>query len=151
MHLSEFEHIQELDLKDLDVGELVLGLHTRCDTLKSTVRSLTLRYPTGSVKRIIWFISLFSHLENLAVDSINTVVSDDYQVPVIESSPPLTGRLRLSGISDQEFIRNLFSMQNGVRFRTVDQRFCREVQEIIDGCAGTMERLIWHSSDSLGT
>lgn len=150
--LNAFMYLQELDLRYLDVGELVLRLHNRCDTLKSTVRTLSLRYPTGSIKRIVCFISLFSNLENLAVDGINRVLfSDDSQVPVMERSPPLTGQLRLSAISDQDFIHSLASMQQGFRFRTVDLRFCREVQEIIDGCAGTMERLIWHSSDFLGT
>jgi hypothetical protein len=148
--LNAFASLQELDLKYLDVGELGLGLHDHCDTLRSTVRTLALRYPTGSAKRIVYFISLFSKLENLTVDSINTVVTDDSGVPLIERSPPLTGRLRLSGISDPEFICGLASMQEGIRFRTVDLRFCREVQEIIGGCAGSMERLIWHSSDFLG-
>lgn len=148
--LNTFTQLQELDLRYLDVGELVLGLHQRCDTFRSTVRTLALRYPTGSVKRILCFISLFSKLENLTVDSINKVDTYDSQVPVIECPPSLTGRLSLSGISDQEFICYLTSMQKGVRFRTVDLRFCHEVQEIIDCCAGTMERLIWHPSDFLG-
>lgn len=148
--LNAFTYLQELDLKYLDVGELGLGLHEHCGILKSTIRTLALRYPTGSIKRIVYFISLFSQLENLTVDSINKVAADDSQVPVIENSPPLTGRLMLSGISDQEFICDLVSMPKGIRFRTVDLRFCREVQEIIDGCAGTMERLIWYSSDFLG-
>ena len=148
--LNTFTHLQELDLRYLDVGELVLKLHECCDTLRSNVRSLTLRYPTGSVKRIVCFINLFSKLENLTVDSINSVFTYDSQLPKIECPPPLTGRLKLSGITEQEFISDLASMQNGVRFRTVDLRFCRDVQEIIDACAGTMERLILHSSDFLG-
>ena len=148
--LNAFTSLQELDLRYLDVGELVLRLHKRCDTLRSTVRTLALHYPTGSTKRIVSFVSLFSNLENLAVDGINRVDTYDSQVPTIECSPPLTGRLRLSGIPDQDFIRELASMQRGVKFRTVDLRFCREVQEIIDACSGTMERLTWHSSDFLG-
>ena len=148
--LNVFTHLQELDFRYLDIGELILRLQKRCDILRSTIRTLTLRYPTGSVKRIVCFISLFSNLENLAVDSINRVVTDDSEVPVIECSVPLTGRLRLSGIWEQEFICDLASMRKQVRFHTVDLRFCREAQEIIDQCAGTMERLIWHSFGFIG-
>lgn len=147
--LNPFTHLQELDLRYLNVGELVLQLYEGCDTLKSTVRTLELRHPAGGIKHIVCFISLFSNLENLTVDGINRIISDS-PIPVVEYSPPLTGRLKLSGISDQDFIHDLVSMRGGVRFRTVDLRFCREVQEIIDGCAATMERLIWHSSDFIG-
>lgn len=148
--LNAFTHLQELELRYLNVGELFFGILGHCDILRSTVRTLTLQYPRSSIKRIVYIISWFSNLENLTVDWIDGVITDDSQVPAIERPPPLTGWLRLSGISDQEFIRDLASVQMGVRFRTVDLRYCRKVQEIISGCAGTMERLIWHSSDFLG-
>jgi hypothetical protein len=148
--LNALTHLQELDLRFLDLGDLLLGLHEHCNVLRSTIRTLVLYYPTGSIRQIVCFISLFPNLENLAVGGIDTVDTDDSQVPVIKCSPPLTGRLGLSGISNQEFIHELASAQNGIRFRTVDLRFCQEVQEIIDGCAGSMEKLIWHTFDSHG-
>ena len=148
--LHAFTHLQELDIRYLDVGNLLLWLHEHCDILKNTVRTLTLRYPRGSIKQLVCFINLFSNLENLTVDSIDRTIAYDSKVPVIEYSPPLTGRLTLTGIFDPEFIAGLASMQKGVRFRTVDLQFCGEVQEIIEACAESMERLIYHPSDFRG-
>jgi len=84
------------------------------------------------------------------MDSIDREAVPDAFVPVLESSPPLTGRLTLTGIFDQEFMSGLVSLQKGVKFRTVDLQFCGEVQEIVDGCAGTVERFICHPSDFRG-
>lgn len=148
--LHAFTHLQELDIRYLDVGEPLRWLHEHCDILKSTVRTLTLRYPRGSIKQLLCFISLFAGLENLTVDSIDREAAPDAFVPVLESSPPLTGRLTLTGIFDQEFMSGLVSLQKGVKFRTVDLQFCGEVQEIIGGCAGTVEKFICHPSDFRG-
>lgn len=148
--LNAFASLQELDLRYLDLGELVPRLHEGCDALRSAIRTLTLHYPTYNANHIFFFVNLFANLENLAVEGIDSVVTGDSQVPAIELSPPLTGQLRLSRILDRNFIRYLGSMQKGVKFRTVDLRFCQGMREIIDGCAGTMERLIWYDFDSRG-
>lgn len=148
--LHTFTHLQELDIRYLNVGQPLLWIHEHCDILKSTVRTLTLRYPRGSIKELLCFISLFSGLENLNVDSIDSVSTSGDFVPVLETSPPLTGRLNLTGIFDQEFMSGLVSFQKGVKFRTVDLQFCGEVQEVINGCAGTMERFICQPSDFRG-
>lgn len=149
--LHTFTHLQELDIRYLCVGQPLLWLYEHCDILKSTVRTLTLRYPRGSIKELLCFISLFSGLENLTVDSIDRDFTPDAFVPVLETSPPLTGRLLLKGISDQDFMSSLVSLKKGVRFRTVDLQFCGEVHEIVNGCAGTMERFIYQPSDFSGT
>ena len=150
MRLNAFTYLQELDIRYLNIGELLTWLPRHCDALKSTVRTLTLRYPRANAKQLLCFISLFSCLENLAVDSIESQYSPDSVVPVMESSPPLTGRLTLTGIFDQEFMSGLASLQKGLRFRTVDLQFCGEVQDVIDGCAGTIRRFICHPSDFRG-
>ena len=149
-HLYTFTHLQELDIRYLEVGPPLLWLHEHCEILKSTVRTLTLRYPRGSIKELLCFISLFSGLENLTVDSIDRDFDMETFVPVLETSPPLTGRLALTGIFDQEFMSGLVSFPKGVNFRTVDLQFCGEVQTIVDGCAGTMKRFICHPSDFHG-
>lgn len=150
IRLHAFTHLQELDIRYLDVGLPLCWLHEHCEILKSTVRTLTLRYPKGSIKQLLCFISLFSGLENLTVDSIDRDFTPGVFVPVLETSPPLTGRLTLTGIFDQEFMSGLVSLQKGVKFRTVDLQFCGELQGIVDGCAGTMERFIYHPSDFRG-
>ena len=148
--LCAFTRLQELDIRCLNVGPPLTWLHEHCDILKSTVRTLTLRYPKGSIKELLCFIGLFSGLENLTVDSIDRDSSPGVLVPVLDNSPPLTGRLTLRGIFDQEFMSGLVSFQRGVKFRTVDLQFCGEVQAIVDGCAGTMKRFICQPSDFRG-
>ena len=150
MHLSMFTHLQEFDIGYLNVGGLLVWLHQHRGVLKSTVRTLTLRYPRGNTEQLLCLISLFSDLENLAVECIESGLAPTAVVPILESSPPLTGRLALTGIFDQEFMSGLASLQNGLKFRTVDLQFCEEAQEVIDNCAGTMERFIWHPSDFRG-
>lgn len=150
IRLHTFTHLQELDIRYLNVGQPLLWLYEHCDILKTTVRTLTLRYPRGSIKELLCFIGLFSGLENLTVDSIDRDFSSDALVPVLETSPPLTGRLLLKGISDQDFLSSLVSLKKGVRFRTVDLQFCGEVHEIVNGCAGSMERFIYQPSDFNG-
>ena len=149
-HLNAFTHLQELDIRYLNVGELLDWLHKHSAILKSTVRTLTLRYPRGTTKQLLCFISLFSSLENLTVESIESEFIPGAIVPALESSPPLTGRLSLTGIFDQEFMSGLASLQKGLKFRTVDLQFCGEVQEVIDSCAETMEQFICHPSDFRG-
>lgn len=148
--LNTFTHLQDLDIRYLNVGELLAWLPQHCGVLKSTLRTLTLRYPRGSTKQILCFVSLFSSLENLAVDNIEQESASDAVVPFPESSPPLTGRLTLTGILDQEFMSGLASLQKGLKFRTLDLQFCGEAQEVIDGCAGTLRRFICHPSDFRG-
>ena len=148
--LHTFTHLQELDIRYLSVGQPLRWLHEHCDILKSTIRTLTLRYPRGSVKELLCFIGLFSSLENLIVDSIDRNFTSGTFVPVLETSPPLTGRLTLTGIFDREFMSGLVSFQKGVKFRTVDLQYCGEVQVIVDGCAGTMERFVCQPSDFRG-
>ena len=148
--LNAFTHLQELELTFIDIGKLVLGLHDHCDVLRSNVRTLVLECTTGSVKRIICFIKLFFNLENLTVNHIKKVATDDSDLPVIKNSPPLTGKLELSMLQHQEFTHELASMPNGIKFRTVDLRFCLEEQVILEGCAGSMEQLVWHNFDPLG-
>ena len=148
--LHTFTYLQELDIKYISVGQPLLWLRERFDVLGSTIRTLTLRYPRGSIKELLCFIGLFSSLENLIVDSIDRDFTPDAFVPVLEASPPLTGRLALTGIFDREFMSGLVSFQKGVKFRTVDLQCCGEVQVIVDGCAGTMERFVCQPSDFRG-
>jgi len=149
-HLNAFMYLQDLDIRYLDVGELFAWFPQHCGVLKSTLRTLTLRYPRGSTKQILCFVSLFSGLENLAVDNIEQESASDAVVPIPESSPPLTGRLTLTGILDQEFMSGLACLQKGIKFRTLDLQFCGEAQVLIDGCAETMRRFICHPSDFRG-
>ena len=65
MHLNAFTSLQVLDPRYLDV--LVVRLHKHCETLRFTVRTLALHYPTGGTKRIVSFVSFFSDLKNLTV------------------------------------------------------------------------------------
>lgn len=148
--LRAFTRLQELDIRYLNVGPPLAWLHGNYNILTSTVRTLTLRYPKGSIKELLCFIGLFSGLENLTVDSIDRDSSPGALVPVLDTSPPLTGRLGLTGIFDQEFMSGLVSFRKGVKFRTVDLQFCGEAQAIIDGCAGTMKRFICQPSDPHG-
>lgn len=142
--LSAFTHLQKLDFESPDFRDLTPQLCKGCDTLKSTIRTLGLRHPRGSTRSIVFFISLFSNLEDLILTNIaDAEITDDPRVPVVEFSPPLTGRLSLSGIDNPDFTRDLASLQKGFGFRAVDVRFCRDIEEIIDSCAGTMERLVW--------
>jgi len=150
IRLHTFTNLQELDIRYLNVGQPLQWLREHCDILKSTVRTLTLRYPRGSIKQLLSFISLFTSLENLAVDSIDRDFTTEDCTPVLETSPPLTGRLTLTGIFDQDFMAGLVSSQKGIKFRTVDLQFCGEAQVIVDGCAGTMERFIFQPSDFRG-
>ena len=85
------------------------------------------------------------------MDSIDIASVYDPQVPVINSSLLLTGRLTLRGIFGQEFPSALASMLKGTRFLTVDPQFCGEIQEIIDAFAATIQKLICHPSGTRGT
>ena len=144
--------IQELHLSNPKINELVLKLCDNCDILKSAVRTLVLNYPTASSTNcILWFVSLFSKLENLSVCGLHIRGTDNSKVPKdIKRPPPLTGRLVLTSIDKQhsDFIRGLVSMQK--KFRTVELRSCEGVREIVKSCAKTTERLVWKLDNQFG-
>ena len=149
-YLNAFTQLQDLRIERLNVGGLLTWLHPHYAILNPTVQTLTLRYPRGTAKQLLCFISLFSGLEDLVVERTENETVSDAVVPVPEFSPPLTGRLKMVGIFDQEFMSGLASFRKGLKFRVVNLQFCEGAQKVIDGCVGTMERFVYHPPDFRG-
>jgi hypothetical protein len=111
-----------------------------------TLTSLTLRFPLGYYRLLLQFALQFPKLENLCLEWHEERTDPDLTLPFITNkSPPLRGHLRLVGIDTvvklpMDFLREL---PNGINFRSVEleEYFGRTAQDLVDGCARTLEDL----------
>jgi hypothetical protein len=92
--------------------------------------------------------STVPNLENLCLESLTDewLLSPGLVVPtIVDRSPPLRGRLRLVGtVATAQYPMDLaYELPNGINFRSVECVSVSgdHVQQILNGCAHTLEHL----------
>ena len=148
-HFSTLTNLQELGIDCLDIPKFSPELQQCFHHFSPTLRTLTLREPSGSSRQIIYFIGLFQHLEDLkllfdrerrARDSQEGPV-DDSTTPTPSFIPPLRGQLTMRFSRGVGLLKGMIDLFGGLRFHSVDL-FCVDgMRLLLDACAGTLETL----------
>jgi hypothetical protein len=151
-HFSALTNVQELAIDDLDIPSFMPMLQLYFGHFLPTVRSLTLRDPFGSHRQILYFIGLFEHLEDLVlianvfVPRESESAGDLTLVPPFV--PPLRGLLVIQSFTRVGLWEDMIHLFGGIRFRYMDLFDVDEASLLLGACAGTLETLRLHLSDS---
>ena len=129
--------------------------------LSPTVRSLSLRAPTGSRREVIYFIGLFQHLEDLKLlyhsddflydrrDS-QFEPANDHATLIPPFIPPLRGRITVIGLNRMGLLKEMIDLFGGIRFCYMDIYNVAETQLLLSACAKTLKTLRLYPTDPHG-
>lgn len=152
--ISTLTNIQHLSIDYLDIPSFMPKIRHYFGHFIPLVRSLGLGAPKGSTREILYFIGLFEHLEDLtlvrrAADYWrDELVGDLALVP--PSTPPLRGRLVMSGFKRLGFLKDMIRLFGGIRFRYMDLYDVGETGLLLKACAKTLETVRLYPSDPCG-
>lgn len=150
-HLDHFRTLDQVHSLTIDSYEGV----TWAKDFKSpfvhfypTLTSLTLHNPLRHYRFVLHFALQFPNLDNLSIERLENAdwTRWDLTVPdVLDNSPPLRGHLRLVdiGVMGPWPCEFAYGLRNGINFRSVELQNVswNQAQYILNGCAGTLERL----------
>jgi len=145
--LSALTNLQELGIEHLNISECILKFRRHFGHFLPTLRSLTLRQPKCSRRQIIYFIGLFQHLEDLKLVFSSIPGLNFQEEPADEPmltpyfTPPLRGRLTMRFSEEVEFLKDMISIFDGLRFHYMDLIQVDGTRLLLDACAGTLETL----------
>ena len=118
-----------------------------------TLRSLVLWDPIGSSRQILYFIGLFSNLQDLKIRYIT--LEEEWEgtsgaglIPL--SVPPLCGRLVLARFTKEKLVKDMITFFGGLRFRYMDLFRVKCVPLLLRACADTLEGLRLYPTDPYG-
>jgi len=118
-----------------------------------TVRSLALREPRGSRRKIIYLIGLFQHLQGLMLTcdryKLQVEPADDLSL-VLPSAPPLRGWLKLTCLARVDFLKDMVYLFGGLRFCYMYPSNAERMLLLLDARAKTLEVLVLCPVDPRG-
>ena len=146
-HFQCFNQIQELNVHWFDTPGFLENFDNFFANFVPTLRSLHLDTPAGDTRDILDFICRFPHLDDLTFKS--TSASPSYRnlgtFPVVDTTPPFRGSLKLSGITERSrgLLQQLVSLPGECHFRSIALRNCEPAAEqlIVNTCRGTLESI----------
>jgi hypothetical protein len=151
---SALINVQELGLFYLDIPSFMPCVRQFFGHFVPTVRSLTLGFPTGSVRQVLFFIGSFQHLDNLTFYGYEHgpqqagLPDDSTLVPTF--SPPLRGRLEVLLVGVAGLLKDMIHLFGGIRFRHIVLFNAAETQLLLSACAETLETLQLYPTDPRG-
>ena len=152
-HLSHFTSIQELEIEFLAMPWFMLNRGSSVKHFLPTLRSLTLREPKGSSRRIIYFIGHFQHLQDLKLiydrDTLQGEMAGDptFVPPFV---PPLRGSLTVAHLTSVDLLKDMIELFGGFRFRSMNLLDVYGMELLLDACAETLESVVLHPTDPRG-
>ena len=146
-------NVQDLGLDNLEIPRFIPRIRRYFGHFLPTVRSLALRDPGGSRRQVIYFISLFQHLQDLKllynwVEYRKEPVNDLTLIPACV--PPLRGRLTMTCFTRVRLLKDMISLFGGIRFRHMDLFHVKGMRLLLDACTDTLESLRLYPTDPLG-
>ena len=150
VYFSAFTNVRELLIEELDLRVFTSRMKLCFGHLAPTLRSLTLRTPRGAHYQLLYFLGLFPNLDDFRLirDRTGEATADPGLVP--QSTPPLRGQLTLTWFDGEDFLRGLFKLSGGLRFRSMDLHEAEGARFLLGACAKTLETLrvypVWGTS-----
>ena len=140
-HFSALTNVQDLGIDDLDFRVFTPRTQQYFGHFTPTLRSLALRNPKGTSSQLLYFLGLFPNLDDFKLDRGDLQESTSTSEPVPQSAPSLRGRLTLTGVDLEGFLKDLSKVSGGLRFRYMDLLVVGGVRFLLDTCADTLETL----------
>jgi len=150
VYFSALTNVQELSIDELDFRVSTPQVQLCFGQLAPTLRSLILRTPRGTRHQLLYFLGLFTNLDDFKLVRDRTEESTPAPVLVPQLAPPLRGRLTLASFGREVFLRDLSKLSSGLRFRSMDLHEAGGVRFLLDSCARTLQTLriypVWGTS-----
>lgn len=148
-HFQSLDRVHALTVDHYDTVSWASHFKTCFVHFYPTLTSLTLRRSFGHYRLVLQFALQFPNLEDLCLEWLaNEQIPPGVAVPAaIDKFPPLCGHLRLAGFDNTTQWPMHFAqeLRKGMNFRSVELEsafFGDNAQQILIGCAGTIEDLI---------
>lgn len=153
--LSALSNVHDLEIQYLDIPKLMPRIKRYFGNFLPTVRSLSLREPSGSRRQVIYFIGLFQHLQDLELlynsyDSRADLGLGGDMTLIPAFVPPLRGWLKLSFFRKVDLLEDMIHLFGGLRFRYIYLYNVAWMPLLLRACAKTLEVVVLHSTDLRG-
>ena len=105
----------------------------------NTLQVLDIRDTECPTQELLYIICQFPLLEDLSIvspASANTA-HPGHPVPTITQSPPLRGKLLVSGVYSREFFEGLATLPGGPKFCLLLFSRCQNKEPVVEACSGT--------------
>lgn len=148
---SAFRNVQKLQLERLDIFCFIPGVERYFGQFSPTLRSIALFAPRCTPRQLSYFLSLFSHLDDVEIRGFSSPpATTPVTEPVPVSAPRLRGRLVVSSFREVETWKDL--MNGGrLRFHDVDLRNVADCAPVLlEACSKTLETLRFFPADAIG-
>ena len=152
-YFSALTNLQELGIDFLQIPSFMPNIRRYFGHFSPTLRLLALRHPRGSCRQILYFIGLFSNLQDLKIcyESLWDEWESGADATLVPLSvPPLRGWLTLTCFTRENIVKDMISLFGGLRFRHMDLFRVKCVRLLLDACAETLETLRLYPSDPYG-
>jgi len=141
VYFSALTNVQELGIDELHFCAFTPQAQRYLGHLMSTIRSLALRNPTGTGHQLLYFLGLFPNLDDFKLSYSRAQHPTPAPAPIPQSAPFLRGRLTLTWVTKEGFLRDLSELSGGLRFRYMDLVGVGDTRFLLDTCADTLETL----------
>ena len=147
-YFSAFTNVQTLKIRKMEIYRFIPAIERYFGLFSQTLRSITLWDPCCTPRQLSYFLSLFSNLDDIDIQLVNTnvprtTIPDAVLVPV--STPKLRGQLTLHHFYCPETWTDLISSCGGLRFRYMDLYGVADCTSILfEACAETVETVRFH-------
>ena len=144
-------NVQEFEIESLDICAFIPEVRRYFRYFLPTLRSLTLREPTGCHYQILFFIGLFQHLEDLKLFfRKNRRFGGEHMhnlTLIPPFTPPLRGSLTMRFVKGAMFSKDMIRLFAGIRFCRMDLYYVDGMSLLLDACAEKLETLRLHLND----
>ena len=95
--------VQELRITELDLSVFTPQAQQNLGRFLPMLRSLSLRWPRGAYRQLLYFVGLFPNLDDLKVIYDRVQEPTPGPAPTPQSAPSLRGRLELAWVGGEGF------------------------------------------------
>ena len=153
---SALSNVQVLNIDHLEIPKFIPRIRRYFRNFLPTVQSLILREPKGSPRKIVYFIGIFQHLQDLELlyDSFGPwerwgePADDPTLVPAF--APPLRGWLEMTHVRVTGLLKDMIDLFGGLRFLYARLYDVDRMRLLLEACAKTLEVVVLDPTDPHG-
>lgn len=149
---TAFVNVRDLRIGHLDIPSFIPHIQRYFGHFLPTVKSLSLAYPKGSHRQIIFFIGLFQHLEDLMLNDRSTRTPERQEDMDLAPHfvPPFGGRLVIWYFRRAGLVKDIIDSFGGIKFSSMNIFDVAETRLLLSACAKTLRILQLQPTDPHG-